>query len=179
MTGVTMKSTLVAAAVAALLVALLGAAPQRPAAAPRTTAKASPPLLALLWRAQQYKLGRVDPVSLKPLAGRLVPVGADAQGWTVARSPRGTRIAVVSTNDIRLVDLARMRVIRHFPGYWESLYGLAWATPGRILAVSSGAARVEALSSGRTVWARTLDGTTTGWAAVPGGVAVLVSPDQK
>ena len=94
-------------------------------------------------------LARVDPQSLRPLAGRRILVGsggcAPREGgtacwtnppWTV--SPNGSRLAVVGQNysaSLRLVDVARMRVTANVRVDGGAIGALAWLAPGRLVAV--------------------------------------------
>lgn len=94
-------------------------------------------------------LVRVDPLSLRPLAGKRIQVGsggcAPRQGgtacwtnpaWTV--SPNGTRLAVVGESDatsVRLVDVAHMRVAANVRVGAGPIGALAWLSPRTLLAI--------------------------------------------
>src|SRR6185312_1641843 len=75
-------------------------------------------------------------------------------------------------------DATRMRVVRHFPGFWDGLTGVTWPTAGRLLVVGGGASVVQALANGRTAWQRFVDGIIIAWRPAPDGVVLLLSENQ-
>ena len=140
------------------------------ATAPRPRGEAAQPrLYGVNWRGS-LGLVRVDRHTLRPLAGRRVPLAAEPLGWSFA--PDRSRMVLGSTArgaKLRLVDLGAMRVMgdvtvtRHGSGV-----ATTWAGPGRVLAVvvtpgccGAGDTIVAGVDSRRrrVVWRRTLGGS--------------------
>lgn len=140
------------------------------AAAPGPRGEAAQPrLYGVNWRGS-LGLVRVDRHTLRPLAGRRVPLAAEPLGWSFA--PDRSRMVLGSTArgaKLRLVDLGAMRVMgdvtvtRHGSGV-----ATTWAGPGRVLAVvvtpgccGAGDTIVAGVDSRRrrVVWRRTLGGS--------------------
>ena len=82
-------------------------------------------------------LDRIDPRTLRPLAGRRVPLAGHATGWSF--SPDHARIvlaATVSTAELRFVDLRRMRLLGDVEvAPAGTVFATTWAGPNRVLAV--------------------------------------------
>ena len=118
------------------------------------------------------RLVRVDARTLRPRAGRRVPLAAHTFGWSF--SPRSSRLAIGSdgSGEVRLVDLRRWRVLGDVKVRVErrgSVIGTAWAGESRVLAavVSPGCcglgdttvAGIAAAPRPRLVWQRRLGGS--------------------
>ena len=111
-------------------------------------------------------LVRVDPDTLRPLAGRRVPLAAEPLGWSFA--PDRSRIVMGSTArgaKLRLIDLRAMRAVGDVRVTRRgSGIATTWAGPKRVLAVvvtpgccGAGDTIVAGVDTGRrrVIWRRT------------------------
>jgi hypothetical protein len=174
-----------------------GFAGSEASSAPTRTVAPAPQLSQLLGFASGT-LVRIDPQSLRPLAGTRIRVGsggcAPRQGgtacwtnppWTV--SPNGTRLAVVAQNhsaSLRLVDAARMRVTANVRVDGGAIGALAWLAPGTLLAVQEIAGERQRLLAvdlvKRRVSTRTsLDGSVQRLARTGQELVMLLGPAQS
>jgi hypothetical protein len=179
-----MKRWMLAGALLALAV-LPAAIPGASGNGPPRDAQPSP-LFGVNWRGS-LGLVRVDPDTLRPLAGRRVPVAAEPLGWSFA--PGRSRLALSSTARgarIRLVDLRAMRalgdvtVMRRGSGV-----ATTWAGPRRVLAVvvtpgccGAGDTIVAGIDAGRrrVVWRRTLGGSLQAGERFRRGLLLVLGP---
>src|SRR5918911_1217377 len=91
------------------LVLVLAAAAAVPAAAKGPQV---PPLLALVSQARGTYLEKVDPVTLDPRAGRVVPLPMEASFVGVSPNHRVVAVATGTTGRIQFVDVKTMRRLR-------------------------------------------------------------------
>jgi hypothetical protein len=153
-----------------LLVLAVLVAVQLPAAGAgdrgRTT---SGPLYGVNWQGS-LGLVRVDPDTLRPLAGRRVPLAGEPLGWSFA--PDRSRVVLGSAPRgavLRLVDLRAMRALGDVAvARRGSAVATTWAGPTRVLAVvvtpgccGAGDTIVAGVDARRrrVVWRRTLGGS--------------------
>jgi hypothetical protein len=133
------------------------------------------------------KLVRLDPDTLRPLAGRTVPLAREPLGWSFA--PDRSRLVTGSTARgarLRFIDLRRMRhlgvvtVSRRGSGV-----GTAWVGPRRGLSVvatagcsGAGDTVVAAVDSEtrRVLWRRRLGGSLQAGERLDGSVLLVLGP---
>jgi hypothetical protein len=93
------------------------------------------PVLATVWKGSVVSLTRVDPMSLRPVGGRSLPIGGGA--YLVARSPRGATLAFDTDRGavLSFVDseTLRLRGSTTLGEGWTS--AAAWPSAGRVVAV--------------------------------------------
>jgi hypothetical protein len=151
---------------------LAGLLVAQPAVAPiaRPGGTAPPSLYGVTWQGS-LSLVRVDRDTLRPLAGRRVPLsGGDHLGWSFA--PDRSRIVLGSAArgaTLRLIDLRAMRALGDVRVTRRgSEVATAWTGPRRVLAVvvipgccGAGNTIVAGVDAGRrrVVWRRTLGGS--------------------
>jgi hypothetical protein len=126
-------------------VVALGAALTLGAAAPPRAAET--PLLALVGSGNGQALARVDPTTLGPV-GPTLPLGSYVWPW--AYSPDRARVAFGAVRSVKIVDPARMSVVRTFGGI-GSVAQLAWLAPRRLVAVYGYGAVIVDPTTGRRV----------------------------
>jgi hypothetical protein len=133
------------------------------------------------------KLVRLDPDTLRPLAGRTVPLAQEPLGWSFA--PDRSRLVTGSTARgarLRFMDLRRMR---HSGDVTVSRRGsgvaTAWAGPRRVLSViatagccGAGDTVVAAVDSEtrRVLWRRRLGGSLQAGERLDGSVLLVLGP---
>ena len=149
-------------------------------------AATQPRLYGVNWRGA-LGLVRVDRDTLRPLAGRRVPLAAEPLGWSFA--PDRSRIVLGSTArgaKLRFVDLDAMRALGDVTVTRRGS-GLAttWAGPGRVLAVvvtpgccGAGDTIVAGVDTRRrrVVWRRTLGGSLQAGERWGGGFLFVLGP---
>jgi hypothetical protein len=128
------------------------------------------------------ELARLDPRTLRPLPGdRLTLTGS----WPMlAVAPdRSTAVLGSENGDLTVVDLAHLRqfgvVQTDLPG--PAIFGWGWAGRSRLLLIDTSqqaATQVLAVdvNSRRVVRRQRLDGVVQGYARLPHGLALLVTP---
>jgi hypothetical protein len=144
------------------------------------------PLYGVNWQGS-LGLVRVDRDTLRPLAGRRIPLGGEPLGWSFA--PDRSRMVLGSAARgarLRLIDLRGMRslcdvvVTRRGSGV-----ATAWAGPRRVLAVvvtpgccGAGNTIVAGVDAGRrrVVWRRTLGGSLQAGERFRGGLLLVLGP---
>jgi len=131
-------------------------------------------------------LARIAPVSLRPLPGRRMRLGAPLEAW--ALSPGGSRLAAVSdrASVLHLVDVERMRTLGSVrTGARGSPAAVVWPRPGRLWIVLArpgccalGSTTVVAVDpiAERVVARRRLAGGLVRVAASPDGPVLLLAP---
>jgi hypothetical protein len=98
------------------------------------TAKRSP-VLATVWKGSVVSLARLDPLSLRAVDGRSLPIGGGA--YLVAHSPRGATLAFDTDRGavLSFVDTATLR-LRGSIALGDGWTGAtAWPSPRRLVAV--------------------------------------------
>lgn len=173
-----------------LLAVLLAGA----AAAGVARATPSTSLPALVSAQRGAELVRVDPGTLRPLAGKRIEAGsggcAGRSGGTAcwsmppwALSPARTLLALARNGhgDLRVVNVRRMRVAADIELAGGPVGALAWLAPGRLLAVQEvGSERQQLLAvdvARRRVTARrALGGSVLAVARTPQELVLLVAP---
>lgn len=131
-----------AVAVAAVCVASLPAAARGvPQAAPspaRAAAEAAP-VLGIDFFARDGLLAWFDPLTLRPLRGRKVPLARHFSSWSFSADRSLLALGGGETADVRLVDARRMRLLGDVPlGPGEGVGGVSWLRPDRLLALVVG-----------------------------------------
>jgi hypothetical protein len=128
------------------------------------------------------ELSRLDPLSLQPLPGRRVVLGPGP--WDL--SPDRSRLAVSRVTSLRLVDLARTRVVGDVSIGEGQIEALAWLGPRRLivslaseleLAPNEEARRELAVvdpESGRILSRRRVAGTLERWATARDALVFLL-----
>ncbi|HEX8858537.1 MAG TPA: hypothetical protein VGC06_05465 [Actinomycetes bacterium] len=128
------------------------------------------------------ELARLDPRTLRPLPGsRLTLQGA----WPMLAVASDRSIAVIGseTGELAVIDLVHLRrlgaVRTDVAG--EGVFGWGWVGPSRLLligTVQESATEVLAVdvNTRRVVRRQHLDGLVQGYARLPNGLALLVSP---
>jgi hypothetical protein len=148
--------------------------------------KARPSLYGVNWQGS-LGLVRVDRDTLRPLAGRRVPLAAEPLGWSF--SPDRSRVVLGSTARgarLRLIDLRSMRALGDVTITRRgSGVATAWAGPRRVLAVvvtpgCCGAgdtivAGVDAVRR-RVVWRRRLGGSLQAGERFRRGLLLVLGP---
>jgi hypothetical protein len=132
-------------------------------------------------------LVRVDPDTLRPLAGRRVPLAAEPLGWSFA--PDRSRIVMGSTArgaKLRLIDLRAMRAVGDVRVTRRgSGIATTWAGPKRVLAVvvtpgccGAGDTIVAGVDTGRrrVIWRRTLGGSLQAGERFRRGFLLVLGP---
>jgi hypothetical protein len=196
------RKTLVAALLGvATLAALAPAAVSRPQplaapAAVGAAAKEPETLLGIVQRPQadgreQSVLVRVDPESLRPVAGPGLPLGIwGVSSW--AFSPDRSRVAVVrhveargrSASALRIVDVGALRRELELPLGYRYAVALGWLEPDRIVAVLAGyaPARFElvtiAPSAKRIVSRVPLAGEVMNTGRIRDALVLLLAPEN-
>jgi hypothetical protein len=151
-------------------------------------AEAAEPFVALMgvWGKPTSRLGWLDPLSLRPVAGR-TPVAVGLHDLPQAFSAGGDRLALGSgrTDSVVMVDLARLRIL------WRRTTGppaaIAWPAPGRLIVLADGhrggGARYRELfvldaAIGSVLSERSLDPSPGlfGAAQTPRGLVLLLAP---
>jgi hypothetical protein len=117
-------------------------------------------------------LVRVDPLTLRALPGRRLPLAAHTFGWSF--SPDGSKLAIGSdgSGEVRLLDLRRWRVLGDMKvrvARRGSVLATAWAGGSRVLAVvvspgccglgDTTVAGIDAQQRPRLLWQRRLGGS--------------------
>jgi hypothetical protein len=132
-------------------------------------------------------LVRVDPDTLRPLAGRRVPIAAEPLGWSF--SPDRSRIVLGSVArgaNLRLIDLRAMRALGDVRvSRRGSGVATAWAGPRRVLAVvvtpgccGAGDTIVAGVDADRrrVIWRRMLGGSLQAGERFRRGLLVVLGP---
>jgi hypothetical protein len=165
------------------LVALLIVPAAMTAVGRSSAAAARPPLLATRDEQSSSRLFYVDPVSLRPLAGRSLPL--DFHWGDFVRSPDGSTLAL-SRNDAPELRFVRLRGLK-FVGTmsfqegqfvrlvsWPSrhlLFALLDSSPERVLAIDPTARKV--------LWRRSIRGSVIDIQPAAGGVVALAAPTGR
>jgi hypothetical protein len=149
----------------------------------RTT---SGPLYGVTWQGS-LGLVRVAPDTLRPLAGRRVPLAGEPLGWSYA--PDRSRIVLGSAPRgavLRIVDLRGMRALGDVAvARRGSAIATGWAGPRRVLAVvvtpgccGAGDTIVAGVDARRrrVVWRRTLGGSLQAGARFRRGLLLVLGP---
>jgi hypothetical protein len=172
-----------------MLLALVALAVPATSAAPSTTwpaASSNPgPLLGLVYEGTGWRLARIDPASLEA-TGRRVYVGPTSGSW--AFSPDRSLLAVAAQTStgrdvVRVVDPVSLRQ-RAMVRLAHGLGAVAWPAPNRVLALSPGRGwgLVEVVAydplARRVVRRAQLNGTLLRTARTPGGLALLLAPED-
>jgi hypothetical protein len=131
-------------------------------------------------------LVRVAPVSLRPLAGRRVRLGAPLEAWALSRG--GSRLAAVSDRAslLRLIDVERMRTLGRLRTRARgSPAAVVWPRPDRLWVVvtqrrccaagSTAVVIVDPIAE-RVVARRRLAGSVVRVAGSPEGLVLLLAP---
>jgi hypothetical protein len=173
----------------AMLLALVALAVPATSAAPSATwpaASSNPgPLLGLVYEGTGWRLARIDPASLEA-TGRRVYVGPTSGSW--AFSPDRSLLAVAAQTStghdvVRVVDPLSLRQ-RAMVRLTHGLGAVAWPAPNRVLALSPGRGwgMIEVLAydplARRVVRRAQLTGTQLRTARTPGGLALLLAPED-
>jgi hypothetical protein len=168
------------------------------ALAASSSAAGTPPLLGMAGPQGSLGLVRLDPAELRALPGASVPVGdggcAARLGGTLcwplpawAFSPDRRKLAVAAEGaELRIVDVARLRVIRRLPIEEGGPVGaLAWLGPQRLLAVQDEDYWSERqrllvidLARNRVTAVRALGGSVLGAALAGKRLVLVVAPAQ-
>ena len=192
---------LLAVAVAAMIAVFVDRGPR---AAPAGALAGGPPVPKLLGiqSVGQIELLRLDPRTLRPWAGRRVPLGSEGCAprdggsvcWSVppwSFSPDRSRLAVARhetgvVRGLRLVDVRRMRAATDIPIKPSGAIGLlAWPQSDRLLAIQEvccdGRQQVLVIDAGkRAVTARRpLSGTVEGAGRTARELVLLVAPAKR
>ena len=166
--------------VAVLLVLPTAAGAGEPARTSVPAAAAREPLLATRDSASSSRLFYVDPVSLRPLAGRSLRLGFH---WgDFVRSPDRSLLSL-SRNDRPELRFVRLDGLR-FAGAMTFAGGqfvqlVAWPSPHLLLALlDSSPGRVLAIdpSARKVLWRRSIGGSVLDVERSPAGVVVLAAP---
>ena len=162
-----------------------------------TQARVSTPHLPQLLGFSGSAIVRIDPDSLKPLAGARVPVSSGGcsgrNGGTAcwglppwSASPDGKRVAVANndTSSVAVVDATRLRVLARIPIGGGQLGALTWLSRKRLLALQEmGGERQRLLvldvAGRRVVARRPLGGSVLRLAVAGRRLVVLLSPAQR
>ena len=157
-------------------------------AAPMAAAGGTPDrtLYGSTWQGS-LKLVRVDPDSLRPLAGRRVPLAAEPLGWSFA--PDRSRLVSGSTARgarLRFIDLRAMRALGDLTiSRRGSGVATAWADARTVLSVvatagccGAGDTLVAGVDAGRrrVLWRRRLGGSLQGGARLDGSLLLVLGP---
>jgi hypothetical protein len=179
MTGMRQVALPVLAIFAALTAVSCGADGSAPESALRSGGAS---VLAYDWQGKPV-LVRVDAVTLRARSRGLDLGQPPISTWV--RSPEGDRLVLGSGDGARLMftDLRTMRRLSRLDlGPRGYVAGLAWPSPRRVVAALSGT-RVEILivdpESGRLLAQHRLPGLVTRAARSPGGLVLLVSPNDR
>jgi hypothetical protein len=130
-------------------------------------------------------LARLDPATLRPLGGPRVALEANMVGWSVA--PDRSLALIGDGNDsglVQVVDLGAMRSLRTIqvqPG--TSTLASAWLGARRVVVAVAGPSGPPQLAvldpvSGRVRSRQRLEGDVSGVAQLPGGLVLLLTPDN-
>ena len=144
------------------------------------------PLYGATWEGS-LRLARIDPDSLRPLAGRRVGLAGEPLGWSFA--PDRSRLALGSAPrgaELRLIDLRRMRALGDVRvARRGSAIATAWAGPRRVIAVvvtpgccGAGDTIVAGVDvrRRRVVWERRLGGSLQAGERLRRGVLLVLGP---
>jgi hypothetical protein len=133
------------------------------------------------------ELARLDPLTLQPLPGRRVVLGPGP--WDI--SPDRSRLAVSRVTSVRLVDLARTRVVGEVSMGEGQIEALAWVGARRLivslaseleLAPNEEARRELAVldpESGRILSRRRIAGTLERWATARDALVFLLGASGR
>jgi hypothetical protein len=137
-------------------------------------------LLGIVWSDVSGTVVRVDPRSLRPVAGKRVALEGHGGPW--AFSPDGSLIAFGGERSVRLVDAKRMRVVTDIetaPGIGAA----AWPEARRILVVAGfewerSGMQLEFIDpvARRTIARTHVDGRLADSTETPDGLVVLLAP---
>jgi hypothetical protein len=151
--------------------------------APLSPARAGGPLVGVVPSDNlAVELARLDPRTLRPLPGSRLKLEGT---WPMmAAAPDRSRAVLGSeSGELTIVDLVRLRrlgaVRTSVPG--EAAFGWSWVGPSRLLLIgTSHEAATEVLavdvSARRVVGQQRFDGVVQGYARLPHGLALLVTP---
>jgi hypothetical protein len=144
------------------------------------------PLYGVTWQGS-LGLVRVDPDTLRPLAGRRVRLAGEPLGWSFA--PDRSQVVLGSTArgaKLRLIDLRSMRALGDVEVTRRgSAVATAWAGPRRVLAVvvtpgccGAGDTIVAGVDARRrrVVWRRTLGGSLQAGQRFRRGLLLVLGP---
>ncbi|MEX2210210.1 MAG: hypothetical protein WD689_00400 [Gaiellaceae bacterium] len=173
----------------AMLLALVALALPATSAAPSATWIAAPadsgPVLGLVWEGTGWRLARIEPASLEP-TGRRVYVGRSWGSWAFAPDRSLLAVAaqtVTGRSVVRILDPASLQQ-RSTVRLTHDLGAVAWPAPDRVLALSPGAGfgAIEVVAydplARRVVRRAKLTGTLLRTARTPGGLALLLGPEE-
>lgn len=172
----------------AMLLALVALAVPATSAAPSATwpaASSEPgPLLGLVYEGTGWRLARIEPASLEP-AGRRVYVGRFSGSWAFAPDRSLLAVAaqtVTGRNVVRILDPESLQQ-RSTVRLTHDLGAVAWPAPSRVLVLSPGrfgAIEIVAYDplARRIVRRAQLTGTLLRTARTPGGLALLLAPED-
>jgi hypothetical protein len=158
-------------------------APLPPAPLPLPPARVGGPLVGVVSSANMAtELARLDPRTLRPLPGSRLKLEGT---WPMLAVAPDRSMAVLGSEagDLTVVDLVHLRrlgtVRAGVPG--EATFGWSWVGPSRLLLIgTSGEADTEVLavdvSAHRVVRRQRFDGVVQGYARLPHGLALLVTP---
>jgi hypothetical protein len=173
------------------LLVLVGALGVTAVAAEMQTAESEPrrPLYGVSWQGS-LGLVRVDPGTLRPLAGRPVPVAGEPLAWSFA--PDRSRLVLGSAARgarLRLIDLHAMRSLGDIAvARRGSEVATAWAGPRRVLAAvvtpgccGAGDTTVAAVDTERrrVIWRRTLGGSLQAGERLGRGFLLVLGPPGR
>lgn len=91
---------------------------------------------AVVWQKDAAALARLDPLSLRPVGGRRVPLGSYGSGWSF--SPDRSRLVLGGGGaaSLRFIDVARMAVVGTLElGERGYVSAVEWPTPDRVFAI--------------------------------------------
>jgi hypothetical protein len=151
--------------------------------APRPPDRVAGPLVGMVSSGMlAIELARLDPRTLRPLpGGRLKLAGSWAM--TAVAPDRSTAVLGSEAGDLAVIDLVHLRrlgdVRAAFPA--ESAYGWGWVGPSRLLLIGAShesVTEVLAVDVGarRVLRRQRIDGVVQGYARLPKGLALLITP---
>jgi hypothetical protein len=171
----------------ALAVVLGSESPAPPAAAPASDAavEKAMPVLGIAARPDgRAVLAWFDPLSLKTLPGRKVPLGSHRGAWSFSHDRSVLAIADNKKSELRFIDARRMRMLGDLRlSTGGTAWLLAWVRPDRVLAVVGGEQATQVVVVNprtRTVIRRTeLPGPVWSSATtrIAGGLVLLLGAD--
>ena len=160
-----------------------------PAPPPAAPSRASGPLVGVLadegGDSMTTTLARLDPRTLRPLPGRRLELPGTSPLLAVAPD-RSVAVLGDEAGDLTVVDLAHLRrlgaVRALVPG--DGVFGWGWVGPSRLLLIGTAQqAATEVLAvdvpARRLVGRQRVDGVVQGYARLPSGLALLVTPANQ
>jgi hypothetical protein len=157
-----------------------------PPATTAATARAGGPLVGVISSDNMAaELARLDPRTLRPLPGDRLNLTGSWPMMAVAPN-RSTAVLGSETGDLTVIDLVHLRrlgaVKTDLPG--AAAFGWGWVGPSRLLLIgTSHEAATEVLavdvSARRVVRQQRFGGVVQGYARLPHGLALLVTPANE